>query len=464
MTKNLMKTISLSTQLTYTAQMVERVSEGMSLDRCLEVVPTELRAGVKALSYYTMRHLGVARAISDLLLQKPPPASIHALLWVSISLLLVESASTNETEESIHTESDSPSYKPYVLVSQAVEATKKHSKTKNFSALVNGVLRRFMREKDQLLAQVHQSDPSTQWNFQPWWIQRLKKDWPEQWQDILRCAQTPAPMTLRVNAKWATPEVACKYLNEQGIAATVIGSYALELEKPMNVLQIPGFEQGHFSVQSAAAQLAAPLLLDSAWLAGITSAQPLKVLDACCAPGGKTAHLLEIASSNKIEVVAVDSDKERLFKVQQTLDRIGLKAQLRYADLSSHDAFQAEEMFDAILLDAPCSASGIVRRHPDIRWLRRASDIGQLASLQEKIQQALWARLKPGGRLLYSTCSLFKAEGVNQAEKFKLRHNESKQLKAPGHILPLTKKDGVADQGATGYMAADGFYYALFEK
>ena len=473
---------SLSIQLTYTARMIEQVSQGQSLDRCLEDgVPIDLRAGVKALSYHTMRHLGAAQAVASLLLQKTPPLSINALLWVGLSLLFVETNNPNkekdqtdpQDQESLGNqdalESYAPSYKPFVLVSQAVEAAKKHAKTRSFAPLVNGVLRRFMREKEQLIKQAQKNNLSAQWNFQPWWVECLQQDWPQQWEKILRCAQVPAPMVLRVNARWSAPSQACEYLNKHGIVAKVIGSYALELEKPINVAQLPGFEKGWFSVQSAAAQLAAPLLLDASWVSQIAKNRPLRVLDACCAPGGKTAHLLEMLPPGAIEVLAVDSDKSRLEKVQQTLDRVGLMAQLRDADLSSDEAFKTGEMFDAILLDAPCSASGIVRRHPDIRWLRRQGDIAQLSSLQQKIQSVLWGRLNPGGRLLYSTCSLFKAEGAGQTEKFQLGHNSIKQIHAPGHILPLSLRDGVVndnqgDQSAADYQAADGFYYALFEK
>lgn len=463
-----MKPTSLSTQLSHTSQMLERVCSGQSLDRCLETVPADIRAGVKALSYHAMRHLGTTRAVADLLLQKQPPLLVCALLWTALSLLLVDDAPSEDANDQDSAHYEHPSYKPYVLVSQAVDAAKGGVKTKPFAALVNGVLRRFMREKKQLLAQAQKNNVCAQWNFQPWWVERLQQDWPQQWQEILQYAQFPAPMVLRVNAQWATVERGCEYLNKQGLEARVVGPYALELEKPVNVAQIEGFERGYFSVQSAAAQLAAPLLLDPAWFSDVLAQQgrPLRVLDACCAPGGKTAHLLEIAPADSIEVLAVDSDKGRLVKVEETLDRIGLQAQLRHADLTSPEAFGKDEMFDAILLDAPCSASGIVRRHPDIRWLRRAEDIGQLGLLQQKIADTLWEKLKPGGRLLYSTCSLFKAEGAEQVQNFKLRHNQLKQLKAPGHLLPLNIKDGVVDHdgGSMNPVAADGFYYALFEK
>lgn len=456
-----MKSINLSSQLIATASVVGQVLQGHSLDRVLESLKPELRPGVQALSYFTVRYLGTAQFIRNQLLHKEPPQAVAQLLDVAIALLLPDL----ERQER---HKDVPYYKPYVLVSQAVEASKQQRAMRAFSALVNGVLRRFIREKSYLLEQAKEHGGLSQWNFPSWWENRVRNDWLHQAEKIGEIAQMPAPMTLRVNARWQTVSQARDALMQHGISASIVGPYALVLDKAMHVADIPDFDKGYYSVQCAAAQLAAPLLLEGRWFSNRAKSKPLQILDACCAPGGKTAHLLEISPGSSLQVVAMDSDVQRLEKTQETLDRIGVTAQLRHGDATHKDAFTATEQFDAILLDAPCSASGIVRRHPDIRWLRRASDIETLVLTQQKMLGLLWQKLKPGGRLLYCTCSIFKSEGVEQTQNFKLRHNQANQLDAPSHILPLNMNDGVAldvEQCSEEYaVAADGFYYALFEK
>lgn len=459
--------IALAEQLLMTSQVISQVKNGQPLDKVLPDVPLALRPGVQALSYHVLRHWGMAQVLMQKLVQKAPPAEVEFLLCVALALCATQK---NEGAESESLQShSSPRYRPYVLVNEAVNAAKLHSQTRSFVPLINGVLRSFLREKDQLLAQSVEQSSLARWNFPAWWVGRLQADWPHDWQNILRSAQIAAPMTLRVNAKWATPQEAVAYLERQGIAAKVTGPYAVELQVAMGVDDIPGFDQGYFSVQAAEAQLAAPLLLDAQWLAKRHAelGRPLRVLDACAAPGGKTAHMLEIAPQGSIEVLALDSDGSRLDKVEDTLLRIQQKAQLCEADAGDvQDWCGADEYFDAILLDAPCTASGIVRRHPDIRWLRRKSDVQELAAQQRRLLQALWTRLSPQGRLLYCTCSVFKAEGEENAQDFDMRHNgvqggSYKRLPAPGHMLPV-RTDG-AQECATP-VVTDGFYYALFEK
>jgi 16S rRNA (cytosine967-C5)-methyltransferase len=212
---------------------------------------------------------------------------------------------------------------------------------------------------------------------------------------------------------------------------------------------------GVVSVQDGAAQLAAPLLLT-----GLNSNKPLRVLDACAAPGGKTAHLLEVADC---QVTALDVDADRCVRIHETLDRLGLSAKVLVADAAKPAAWWDGQVFDAILLDAPCSASGIVRRHPDVRWLRRESDIAQLAVIQAQLLSSLWSVLKPGGRLLYCTCSVFRAEGENQVQKFLAAQKGATLLPSPGHLLPTNGLNGktVPDNPIGDH---DGFYYALLEK
>jgi 16S rRNA (cytosine967-C5)-methyltransferase len=263
-------------------------------------------------------------------------------------------------------------------------------------------------------------------------------------------------MTLRVNARRGDAAGYVARLAEQGMAARVIGPQAVLLDRPCPVTQLPGFAEGDVSVQDAAAQLAAPLLI-GAGLAG------RRVLDACAAPGGKTAHLLELAD---LDVLALDSDPARLPRVHETLARLGLHARTLAADAAEPAAWWDGEPFDAILLDAPCSAAGIVRRHPDVRWLRRSTDIATLAALQARLLDALWPLLKPGGRLLFCTCSVFKAEGQHQIDAFLQRRPDARPAASPpspGHLLPLPDN---ASEGAEHKFsaAADGFFHALLAK
>jgi 16S rRNA (cytosine967-C5)-methyltransferase len=342
-------------------------------------------------------------------------------------------------------------------VDQAVKAVRKRSP--QAAGFVNAVLRRFGRERDQLVADL-QRDPVAAFSHPAWWIERMKQDWPEAWQPLLQAANARPPMTLRVNACRGDAESYVKRLaDEAGLAARAIGPHAVLLEHPAPVTQLPGFAQGDVSVQDLSAQRAAPLLLG----VGIPGIEPLpagaRVLDACAAPGGKTAHLLELAD---LDVTALDADPQRLTRVGETLQRIGAQATLKAADGRRVADWHDGELFDAILLDAPCSASGVVRRHPDVRWLRRPTDIAALVKTQAELLDALWPILKPGGRLLYATCSLFKAEGAQQVDAFLQRQGNSGAWldpASPGHLLPLADNDSSAD-----VPPGDGFYYALLHK
>jgi 16S rRNA (cytosine967-C5)-methyltransferase len=241
-----------------------------------------------------------------------------------------------------------------------------------------------------------------------------------------------------------------------------VGEFGVSFSKAIPVHEILGFDDGTVSVQDAAAQLAAPLLLN-----GMNLNSKSRILDACAAPGGKTAHLLEIVDC---EVVALDIDVVRCDLIHQNLNRVGLSAKVMVADAAKPDTWfdpKKDALFDAILLDAPCTASGIVRRHPDIRWLRRETDIAQLAEIQRRLLDTLWKLVKPGGRLLYCTCSVFKAEGHNQVALFTSNNGNAKLLSSPGHLIPKNSaKNGiVADNERSNELTNhDGFFYALFEK
>ncbi|MEP6964933.1 MAG: 16S rRNA (cytosine(967)-C(5))-methyltransferase RsmB, partial [Polaromonas sp.] len=267
-----------------------------------------------------------------------------------------------------------------------------------------------------------------------------------------------ASLILRINERKTTQVQYLRALSAINIEASPVGQHGIILGTARPVMALPGFAEGHFSVQDAAAQLAAPLLLD-----GLTAGDAkdrLHLLDACAAPGGKTAHLLELADC---DVTALDIDARRCQRIAQNLQRLGLQARIVVGDAARPDDWWDGRPYDGILLDAPCTASGIVRRHPDVRWLRRPTDIGQLAAIQARLLATLWPLLRPGGRLLYCTCSVFRAEGERQVQTFVAHHTDAALMPSPGHLLPQS------GAGATVFPdnlmgEHDGFYYALLEK
>jgi 16S rRNA (cytosine967-C5)-methyltransferase len=262
-------------------------------------------------------------------------------------------------------------------------------------------------------------------------------------------------LTLRVNNRRSTPGAYLELLQTAGIQAKANGPYGVDLAQAVAVQRLPGFSDGMVSVQDGAAQMAAPLLLRE--LAGMKAPH---LLDACAAPGGKTGHLLELSDAN---VVALDIDSKRCSRISDNLLRIQVSADIQAADAAYPERWWDGKLFDGILLDAPCTASGIVRRHPDVRWLRRETDVAQLALLQAKILRALWPLLRPGGVLLFCTCSLFHAEGQDQVETFLAHNTDATLLPSPGHLAPQSaaKAEDLQDNQARDH---DGFFYALLQK
>jgi len=303
-----------------------------------------------------------------------------------------------------------------------------------------------------------QTNPLARWNHPAWWVQRVQADWPDQWQAILGASAHAAPMVLRVNARWGSAQSYLALLQQTGLSGHLVGLHGVVLDAACAVQKLPGFDQGWVSVQDAGAQLAAPLLL-SAGVARHAPAAP-RVLDACAAPGGKTAHLLELSNA---EVTALDVDPQRCARIHQNLERLHLQARVICADAGDVAAWWDGQSFDAILLDAPCTASGIVRRHPDIVWLRRPADVSQLAAQQAQLLARLWPLLRPQGHLLYCTCSVFRAEGSHQIEAFLRRNTDARLCPSPGHLLPSGRAEGASahDNGADVH---DGFFYALLQK
>lgn len=422
------------------ADAVAAVRQGQSLTDALAARKTAERPGVQALSFAVLRRLGTAQALRLRLVPKAPQPWVDALLLSALALAC------------------GPEYNAHTLVDQAVEAAKRRAKPA--SGLVNAVLRRFLREQATLLAELD-DDPVAHFNHPAWWIKRLQEDWPEHWQAILMANQEQPPMTLRANLRHGSTAAYRIRLSEAGLLTDLTTAAIDSPDQPQPIVlphgvpvqRLPGFDQGDVSVQDAAAQIAAPLLV---YAGGQKLPAGGRVLDACAAPGGKTAHLLELAD---LDVTALDADPERLARVNDTLQRLGLKARTVAADASQPQSWWDGQAFDAILLDAPCSASGIVRRHPDVRWLRRETDIAALARTQDAILNALWPLLKPGGHLLYCTCSVFKMEGQDRIDAFLQRTPDAQAHPAPGHLLPVVEYLDPA-----GRDRGDGFFYALLSK
>lgn len=430
----------LSRLLLLTADAVQGVAAGKSLNELLDRVPPDARPGVQALSFHVLRWWGSARELRRLLAPKAPPPFVDALLSAALALLWPAS---------------DPPYSEHTLVDQAVTAARQ--RVPAAAGFVNAVLRRFLRERAALVPAAG-LPPEGAFNHPLWWIEQVRRDWPAQWQALLAQANRHPPMTLRVNVRRGTGAAYVQRLAALGRAARVLDDPVLRgqaviLAEPCPVGALPGFAEGEVSVQDAAAQRAVALLLGEGLPAGA------RVLDACAAPGGKTAQLLEWAD---VDVLALDADPLRLQRVQDTLNRLHLKATLRAADARHPARWWDGRPFDAILLDAPCSASGIVRRHPDVRWLRRAEDLQSLGQVQAELLEALWPLLAPGGRLVYATCSIFRREGEQRIDAFLQRHGHEGKLldpASPGHLLPVHH-----NASAATVPAEDGFYLAALNR
>lgn len=339
--------------------------------------------------------------------------------------------------------------KPHAAVSETVLAAAKKPWAK---ALINAVLRTYLREQ-AVLEQKADNNPSSALSHPPWLIEQIQRNWPEHAARILLENNRQAPLTIRVNLARSSREHYMQQLAERDIDAAEVNfsSSAITLAQPVPVELLPGFDDGLVSIQDAAAQLAAPLL----------DAQPgHQVLDVCAAPGGKTAHILETQPQLE-KLVAVDIDAARMERVSKNLQRLKLQATLATGDAANPKDWWDGQLFDRILVDAPCSALGVIRRHPDIKLLRRADDIDRLQVLQQSILRAVWPLLAPGGLLLYATCSILKQENELQIAAFLAENEDSVEIPI---IAPwgLTRMHG--RQVITGESAMDGFYYALLGK
>lgn len=415
------------------------LDRGRSLDRALSEYgpsPADDRdiAFCRALAYGVLRHHRRLGAIRDHFLRSPlrdRDEDVALLLELGLHQLL---------------SMDTPAH---AAVSATVAVARQRGKPWA-AKLINAVLRRFQRERAACLATID-AEPAVAASLPDWLWARLRDDWPDDWPSLMAAQNAQAPMTLRINRRKTSPTAYRERLAAAGLGAQLLPGFddALVLERPVGVGALPGFAAGDCSVQDAVAQLAAPLLAPG---------DGGRVLDACAAPGGKTAHLLERTAAR---VLALDTDAERLARVRETLARLGLEATCQTGDATRPAVWWDGGAFDRILIDAPCSGTGVIRRHPDIKWLRRSADIQRLAATQRRIVEALWPRLAHGGRLVYCTCSILHEENEGVIGGFV---NDRDDVRVIPPALPVGRPVGCGHQVLTGEANVDGFYYACLEK
>jgi 16S rRNA (cytosine967-C5)-methyltransferase len=407
------------------AQVVEQVAAGQSMTEALAGqqasapdLTAQERGALQDISYGVMRHWAeLKKILRQLVPNVLPVAQLEHVLVVALYQLYYTRAAQ------------------YAVVNEAVTLASTLAKG-NFKGLVNGVLRNALRQRETLQAAV-QADEEARFNHPQWWIDDVRAAYPQDWQSILEADNQHPPMTLRINARHADAASYLLRLADAGMAAQSLDAQALILEQPVPVRELPGFADGVVSVQDWGAQQAA---------ARLDLADGMRVLDACAAPGGKACHMLELAD---LDLTALDVDETRLRRVRENLDRLQLKATLCVGDAARPDTWWDGKLFDRILADVPCSATGVVRRHPDIRWLRRADDFRNLSRQQARLLDALWPLLASGGKMLYATCSIYPQENQQQLSSFLAKYSDARCLNQE-QLLPTVHHDG--------------FYYALLEK
>lgn len=410
------------------AELVARVMEGGNLTDAFERMaelhgswPEKTRAAVRDLAWSTLRDYGRGDAILRQLLHTPPAIVIHALLLVALRRL-------EQRPEQAHT-----------TVDQVVQAAA--VAMPGLKGMVNGVLRNALRQRAQW-PQWIDGDEEARHAHPRWWVERVRVDHPERWQALLAAGNQRSPMALRVNRRRSSVDAVLAELAADDIPARALGADTIVLEHAVAVARLAAYAQGRVSGQDAGAQRAAALLAPQAGD---------RVLDACAAPGGKAAHLLEMAD---IELLALELDPQRAQRIERNLTRLGLQARVQVADCSAVQQWWDGRPFDRILADVPCSASGAVRRHPDIKWLRRDEDIAAFALQQRRILDALWHTLATGGTMLYVTCSVFAQENAVQVSSFLRRH-------ADAEIVPI---EASPDCQLLPDVDHDGFYFARLRK
>ncbi len=449
---------ALALEFAACARAVALTLEGQHLERALDLtlgadesgprrtraqpgLPPASRAPVRDMAYATLRALGSTRFIAERLNARPPAPLLGALQCVVLAALLEGRRA------------------PAIVVDQAVAAARvllPGAAGQSGSGFINATLRRFARERDALLA-LASADLQARCNLPSWWVELIITHYPDTWRELVAASASKAPLTVRVNTRATDVATITARFDRAAIGWRRTGVAALTLDHALAVERVPGFSEGLVTVQDAGAQLAAPLLAPR---------DGDRVLDACAAPGGKTTHLLELAAC---EVVALDIDAQRVQRIEQNLRRQQFTATVVRGDATRPEDWWDGRAFDRIMLDAPCSASGIVRRHPDVPWHRRRSDIATFAAGQRRLLDALWPLLKPGGTLVYVTCSIFPDEGEAVITAFCSHQLDAERRpavvrwadgeSAVSQLVP-TPPAGPADGGREH----DGFYYALLSK
>jgi 16S rRNA (cytosine967-C5)-methyltransferase len=421
--------------------------KGHTLERALrDVVDTGVssrdRSQIAALSFGAVRWHHRHRLIIANLLQRPLRTR-DKILESLLSVGLFQLSDARQPD--------------YAAVSATVDASRQLNKPRA-AGLINAALRRFQRERETIMSTVLKKDEGL-YSHPQWFINRVRRDWPDSWSEILLKMLEHPPFWIRVNSqKTSRDDYASRLKAELGIGTITLPGFddALRLERPLAVAQLPGFSDGEISVQDAASQLASDLLVPEAGM---------RVLDACAAPGGKATHFLE-RTGGQANLVAVDLDPDRNALLQTNLDRLGYRAEVITADVQLSEHWWDGNLFDRILLDAPCSSTGVIRRHPDIKILRRDEDIAMLVDRQLKMLKKLWPLLKPGGQLLYATCSLLVEENAGVVSRFLAQQTDARENRPlQGQVLKVTQdRPGPGYQLLPGPAETDGFYYALMEK
>ncbi|MCA1931542.1 16S rRNA (cytosine(967)-C(5))-methyltransferase RsmB [Rheinheimera sp.] len=413
------------------------VDQGKSLSEVLQKAQQELespldKALLQEICFGVMRYLPQLETVCQKLMDKPLVKHLRPLQFlIYVGLYQLKFLRVPD----------------HAAIGETVEAARA-LKGQSLTGLINAVLRSAQRQPE--VFDFQEAPLPVRYNHPGWIIQQLQQAYPQQWQQILDENQQKAPLWLRVNQLRISPEAYLAALAEQGIAASQPFAYlpcALLLDQASDVTLLPGYTEGWFSVQDGAAQHAAYFL-------GARNKD--SVLDACCAPGGKTCHILELAP--EADVLALDKDPRRLDRVYDNLDRLGLDARVMAADAADPDDWAGFQTFDRILLDVPCSATGVIRRHPDIRWLRKKTDIAPLVELQQQILRKIWPLLKPDAELLYATCSVLPEENLQQIQTFLAEHPDAK-------LIPLSDSHSELHwQIMPGQQQMDGFFYAKLRK
>nr|WP_235043358.1 16S rRNA (cytosine(967)-C(5))-methyltransferase RsmB [Candidatus Kinetoplastibacterium oncopeltii] len=427
-----------------TAYAILEVLQGRSLTCFLDKIDAPIRSSVQSLSFHSMRYLGWASSVGKCLIKKYPNKLFESLWLLSLTLLKFSNIQKKENNLNFI-----PIYKEFVIVNEAVNAINNMPLLKPYKSLLNAGLRNFLRKRSLLEDKIADKHEAC-WNYQHWWINSLRNVYGSSWKIILSSSNSPAPLAIRVNSKQMDRDNLVNIFLDNDIDCCSFGDSGIIVKKKIQskIDNLIGFSEGWWCVQDAGAQLVGQIL-------GVEDG--MTVLDACAAPGGKASHLLELAN---IKLLALDCDETRLNRMKNNLERLKLysnNVDLMLADAADTDKWWDGKLFDAVLADVPCSASGIVRKHPDIRWLRKESDIQKFVLRQIKIVDALWNTVAPGGKLLYVTCSIFYEEGIGQALAFLDRHSDAIFLDSPSQILPIDDNNG-------DYVSHDGFFFALFKK